>query len=141
MTKVSEHHSGMLRIGRFSISRSIIDRHPVVACKLLRDIVIVRAELNYATDAVEYTGLSEKFDLVNRFGLPPQYLIEIEGIGLGNVNITRVPDIPNERNTPVLAPSASPEPSHPVVNAIKEVAKTGVGTPDYLDTAKRLARG
>lgn len=64
------------RIGRFRIDRHLIDNRPEDVLRLLRDILIVRAELSYEYDAIEYVGISEQFASVPEGCITPEYFIE-----------------------------------------------------------------
>lgn len=48
-------------LGKFSIGRKLIDDHFDVVLEAMKDIVVVRAEYMYNSDAIEYTALSRNF--------------------------------------------------------------------------------
>lgn len=75
-------------IGKFSIPRYVINDKPELARRLLRDIIVVRAELDYRTDAIDYIGLCKDFDLVSELEPVPNY--KIEKLGLGSRKITKI---------------------------------------------------
>ena len=79
------------RIGRFHIDRHLIDNQPEDVLRLLRDILIVRAEMRYDRDAIEYVGISENFAPVPEGCITPEYYIEeeVERTPLDSIDGTR----------------------------------------------------
>lgn len=61
------------RFGRFYISRHMIEKDPVSVFKVLGQCLVVRAEMDYATDTVHYTALSYHFEKVSRGEKVPLY--------------------------------------------------------------------
>lgn len=59
------------RMARFSICRQFIEDRPDLVMDLLSGVIIVRAELDFCSDSIEYTGLSELFPLTPRWGILP----------------------------------------------------------------------
>lgn len=71
-----------IKVGKFSVSRRVIDDQPVLARRLMRDIIIVRAETSYVQDAVEYIGLCDEFEPISELDPNiPTYNIEKDGYG------------------------------------------------------------
>jgi hypothetical protein len=52
------------KIGVFVVDHSFIDDHLAELKKLFKDVLVVRAESNYAHGFIEYTGISELFEEV-----------------------------------------------------------------------------
>ena len=69
------------RIGSFSIPRKLIERDPVSVRSVMASCVIIRAELMWQHDAVEYTALSPCFDEVPDECVPIDYTILIHKTG------------------------------------------------------------
>jgi hypothetical protein len=70
------------RIGRFRIGRNEIGRGWRNLLPIMGNFVIVRAEMKYSTDAIEYTGFSDLFEEVEEFCEPPLYEILINDLAV-----------------------------------------------------------
>ena len=67
-------------IGRFMIGLDMFQGNDVklVVRRILSEVVVVRAELSVVADAIEYTGISEKyFDEVKEGNEAPMYTFSI----------------------------------------------------------------
>lgn len=73
------------RIGKFTISRHIVDECPDVARAVLRDVLIVRAEAMWHMDRIEYVGAHPAFAAKPDGEMPPEYMPEIKARGDGSV--------------------------------------------------------
>lgn len=68
------------RIGHFALSRELVERHPEMARAVMGRCVVVRCEMMYANDALEYMALSPDFDEVPPGMTVPLYdVLIIEG--------------------------------------------------------------
>lgn len=83
----------IMNIGCFSIPRIIIDSHPEVAKEILKDLIIVRAEMMFWSNSIEYTALNDQFETEEGY-MPTCYhaiirkdLIETEGEGCSSVPV------------------------------------------------------
>lgn len=65
------------KIGRFRIWRPMIEREPAVIRSIMARMIVVRAELRWDTDSIEYVALCDDFDLVEQGFIAPEYEIEI----------------------------------------------------------------
>lgn len=61
------------RLGRFTISTNVIDTSPEIVMLCLSKVVVVRAEMMFAEQYVEYTGFSPLFDKLAIGALIPLY--------------------------------------------------------------------
>lgn len=50
------------RLGKFSFTRDFIEECPQIAQEILSTVIVVRAEMLYDRDAIEYVGLSHSFE-------------------------------------------------------------------------------
>ena len=66
-----------MRIGKFRVSRELVENHhdEVVEMFCQLKIVVVRAEMMYAGDYIEYMGISPKFKDNDLMYIPPEYTI------------------------------------------------------------------
>ena len=64
----------MKRLGRFKISLDLIKQSPWLIQRIMSQCIIVRAELLYIGNVVEYEAISYRFDLVKENGAIPSYL-------------------------------------------------------------------
>ncbi len=69
------------RLGKFRISHTYIQDFPQSVMELLKDVLIVRAESNYANEEIEYTAMSELFDTVPLGYVPNQYNVIVHNDG------------------------------------------------------------
>lgn len=65
------------RIGKFIVAHRDIEACPELVIPIFENLIIVRAELCYASDAIEYIALGEQFPLTVAGALIPEYSIEI----------------------------------------------------------------
>ncbi len=72
------------RLGAFSIDESLIRKHPEAALTILRDVLVVRAEMHYG-GRIEYEGLSEHFAICDEGLRPPRYRAVLHTDGFGVV--------------------------------------------------------
>ena len=63
------------RLGTFKISRYMIENNPKIVKRVMSECIIVRAELSYVMDAIEYTAISDWFDEVQEGHIPMEYRI------------------------------------------------------------------
>lgn len=61
------------RFGKFSVPREVVLCDPPAAHAFLDGVLIVRAELMFASDSIEYTGISDAFREVNEGEEAPWY--------------------------------------------------------------------
>ena len=61
------------RIGRFAMSRVLVERDPETARAVMGKCVVVRCEMMYAHDTLEYMALSPEFDEVPEGMISPEY--------------------------------------------------------------------
>lgn len=52
------------RLGKFRIDFKTIEYEPEIAKIILKDVLVVRAEARYDMLAIEYIGISKKFDKI-----------------------------------------------------------------------------
>lgn len=64
---------GHRRLGRIGISRHVIDTQPDIARITLRGCIVVRAEMHYASDSIEYVVIHDAFEVVSPGMIPPRY--------------------------------------------------------------------
>lgn len=69
------------RIGRFAISKQLIEHDPDTARAILGRCIVVRCEMIYAHDTLEYVALSQDFDEVSQREIVPQYDVIISDGG------------------------------------------------------------
>jgi hypothetical protein len=65
-----------MRAGKFTIARYIIDLHPDIALECLSGMIVVRAEMLYCSDMIEYVALSELFEFTDRHAIVPEYKLK-----------------------------------------------------------------
>ena len=68
------------RKGSFVISNNLLRSRPEAVMRLMRDILIVRAESKFELDGIEYLGFSFLFDRCSPVSGAPIYLLETNGI-------------------------------------------------------------
>ena len=61
------------KLGRFSITRDMIDTSPDMVAGAMSGMLVVRAELQYHSDAIAYIAMSDFFDFVPLHGQVPEY--------------------------------------------------------------------
>lgn len=69
------------RIGRFSISRQMIERDPATVRAVMGRCIIVRCEMLYAFDHLEYMAISPDFYEVEEGSVIPEYAVLISDMG------------------------------------------------------------
>ena len=69
------------RIGRFSMSRQLMERDPEIARSVMGRVIVVRCEMMYHTDTLEYMALSPDFDEVPQNEIAPAYDVIISDGG------------------------------------------------------------
>ena len=80
------------QLGRFSITNDMLINQPEVVAEMfaILKIIPVRAEQMFATDTIEYTAISERFEEVLRGHIPPLYKFNIDQSEAGNVELVEV---------------------------------------------------
>lgn len=76
------------RVGRFSLSRHIIETQPDVVRQLMGMVIVVQCEMHYVDNFFEYTALSPHFAEVPYGNMIPVYTViisEPDGIGLRTI--------------------------------------------------------
>ncbi len=68
----------MLHIGEFLIRRDLIENQPDRARDMLAGMIVVRAELQWVSNAILYTAIHPDFDQIEPGELPPFYHAESE---------------------------------------------------------------
>lgn len=66
-------------MGSFSLSRSLIETREEAVRELMRGCIVVRCELNYASDVFEYIAISPDFNEIETGMIPTPYQIEKDG--------------------------------------------------------------
>lgn len=66
------------RLGNFTIDRSVIQDTPALAQEILSTVIVVRAEMRWDMDAIEYIGLSHSFESLPCGARAKQYEYVIE---------------------------------------------------------------
>ena len=66
------------RLGNFKLSRKMIFNDPKLAARILRGMVIVRAEALLVEDSVHYTAMSKDFDIIQDGDMPNDYMLGFE---------------------------------------------------------------
>lgn len=61
------------RRGLFLISRELLEDAPAIVKRVLSDVIVVRAELRWDLDAIEYVAICDKFDECPEGELTPPY--------------------------------------------------------------------
>ena len=77
------------RVGRFSLSRHLIDECPDQVRAALRDVIVIRAEYMGYRDAVEYDAIHPSFAATPDGSRPQEYLPEITVKGDGTVQFVK----------------------------------------------------
>ena len=81
--------NGARRVGRFSVDRLLVETAPEVVRQLMGMMIVVRCEMDFAMDRLEYTALSPHFAEVPIGNMIPGYDIIIreadDGIGLRTI--------------------------------------------------------
>ena len=80
---VMENRGGIFRIGR-----DVIKMLPADAMAILTTVLVVRAEMDYMTDCVEYQGYSQHFDPLPRGNVLTEYIPWLERDDDRNLTIT-----------------------------------------------------
>lgn len=71
----------MRRFGRFIICRKGIDDFSTNVKRIMGKCIIIRAQMLYECDAIEYYAISEHFDLLEPGTIPPTYEWHIDSDG------------------------------------------------------------
>ena len=69
------------RIGRFAMSRQLLERDPETSRAVMGRCIVVRCEMMYAHDTLEYMALSPDFDEVPQGAIVPEYKVIISDSG------------------------------------------------------------
>lgn len=65
------------RLGRFTLTRACIDQDRDAARLVMSACIVVRAEMRWAEDAIDYTAISPHFEAVPEGNVIPIYEWEI----------------------------------------------------------------
>jgi hypothetical protein len=76
-----ERNHSEKRLGRFALSRILIERDPAMARAIMGRCIIVRCEMMYAYDTLEYLALSPSFDAIEHGMRAPEYEVIISESG------------------------------------------------------------
>ena len=71
------------RRGRFRVTTELVREHPDELMRVLVRCLVVRCEMDYATDSLEYTALSGYFDEVDDYLVTPEYECLLEHVNIG----------------------------------------------------------
>ena len=66
------------RLGKFEIPRDVMLDTTEIAIAITNGMLIIRAEMMFNTDSVEYTAISPMFDEIENGTIPPSYEIIVE---------------------------------------------------------------
>lgn len=77
------------RVGRFSINNLTIKCNPDEALAVLRDCIVVRAEMMHFADRVEYIAYCDLFEAVSAGDEIPTYLPELTKGEDGTILVTK----------------------------------------------------
>ncbi|MBK6322361.1 hypothetical protein [Candidatus Aalborgicola defluviihabitans] len=69
------------RIGRFAMSRQLVERDPETARAVMGRVIVVRCEMMYMYNTLEYMALSPDFDEVPEGMIAPEYDVHISDSG------------------------------------------------------------
>lgn len=72
------------RLGKFSISMKVIAGNEDEVRKFMGNCIVIRAEMMYAEDEIQYTAHSHLFDKTERGDMIPEYDIIVSRTGDGN---------------------------------------------------------
>lgn len=61
------------RLGKFSINMKLIDSAPEIIRELMGHMIVLRAEIRYDRDYIDYVAESELFAPVDRYMIAPDY--------------------------------------------------------------------
>mgnify|MGYP000043369214 CR=1 FL=1 len=73
--------SDLKRIGKFYISRKVIENYSWVATRIMSKCIVLRAEMLWVNDSVEYTALSNMFEAIDCASTPPTYEVTVHDDG------------------------------------------------------------
>lgn len=65
------------RIGKFSISRRLIEDAPDTCLLVMAKVIVIRAEMLFESNSVEYVALSQLFDEVPQDCESPTYRVMV----------------------------------------------------------------
>lgn len=74
------------RIGKFTISKHMIDECPLQVLAVMKDMIIIRAEFLYYSDEVEYVGIHPSFEVKPDGEVPRSYTADIKARSDGTVD-------------------------------------------------------
>ena len=66
------------RLGKFSIDRDYIDTHPGTVQQILSTVIVVRAEMMWDMDRIEYIGISHSFEALPWGSKTPWYTPKVD---------------------------------------------------------------
>jgi hypothetical protein len=76
------------RMGRFTISCRLVGHAPKAALAILEGCIVTRAESLWHADRIEYTGISEHFDLIQIGDEVPMYEATVKDLVGGKYDVT-----------------------------------------------------
>ena len=65
------------RIGKFAISIELVERDQETARKIMGRCIVVRCEMMYHTNTLEYLAMSPDFDEIEKGMIAPEYEVHI----------------------------------------------------------------
>lgn len=74
------------RVGRFRISMPVFFADLEMVREVMRRVIVVRAEMMYVTDSIDYVAVSEEFDEAPEYSEAPWYEV---GVDYGKVTFRR----------------------------------------------------
>lgn len=80
----------MQQLGRFTISKQSIEDQPNIVRAVMQGMIVVRAEMLYPGDAIEYVALWDRFEPVEPGKMIPFYDIRVTLPGDGTVSVEAV---------------------------------------------------
>ena len=69
------------RVGKFSISNVMLERNFDIARSILSKCVVVRCEMMFANNLLEYVAISPEFDEIEPGETAPEYEVQISDNG------------------------------------------------------------
>ena len=110
------------RLGRFVLSRILIEDYPETLRTIMGRCIILRCEMLYHMDTFEYVALSPDFDEVEQGVFPPDYEVYISEDGMC-IEFKRASTVSAS------APSPKPTPTTYTLDAIENAwYESGAGT-------------
>jgi len=70
------------RLGTFRIARKVIEDNPDAVLEVMRQLIVVRCEMMWDSDALCYVAISESFDVVPHGQIAPAYDVLMHAGGI-----------------------------------------------------------